>query len=171
MLPTTREIALQIAIMHELHPKETISELAARLMYSPIFVINALDEGEKMELFGRVKGKDTLVSTCPVDYTTTLGTEFGTEQTRVQNEILRTIASANKDHDDVEDGTLNLWLRGVAPSQVEMAIHILKQLGFISSYELVDPKDVKSKYTFYTLRINEGKDWGKKQFKTGKKEK
>lgn len=165
MIPTLREIAMQIAVMHELHPKETISELADRLMYSPIFIINALDEGDKMELFTRVKNTDTLVATSPIDYSTVMGMEFGTENVRIQNEILRVIGSANNDKMDVEDGTLHLWLRGIRPSEVEIALHILQKMDFVTKYELSNPADKKTKYSFYTLRINEGKKWGAKQFK------
>jgi hypothetical protein len=171
MLPTLREIAYQVAIMHELHPKETISEIATRLMYSPLFIINALDEGEKMELFSRVKGEDTLIANAPVDYQSMLGLDFGQENVRLQNEILRVIASANADKNDVEEGTLMNWCRGIKPADIEIALHVLKQVEFIVSYELTDPKDKKSKYTFYSLRINEGNMWGTKQFKTAKKEK
>ena len=165
MLPTSREIAMQIAVFHELYPKETISELAARMMYSPVFIINALDEGEKMELFSRVKDKDKLIATTPVDYATMMGLEFGQEQTRIQNEILRAVASANADQNDVEEGTLQLWLRGIRPGDVELALHVLQKIDFIAKYEIANPKELKSKYTFYTLRINEGKNWGLKQFK------
>jgi DNA-binding MarR family transcriptional regulator len=156
---------MQIAVFHELYPKETISDLAHRLMYSPVFVINALDEGEKMELFSRIKGEDKLIATTPVDYQTMMGLEFGTEQTRIQNELLRAIASANKDEDDVEEGTLQAWCRGIRPSDIELALHTLQKIDFVSKYELANPKDKESKYTFYTLRINEGKEWGLKQFK------
>lgn len=165
MIPTLREIAIQIAIMHELHPEDTISELAARLMYSPIFVINALDEGERMELFSRVKDEDKIISSSPVDYSTMMGMELGTENTRIQNEIIRVIGAANSDKMDVEEGTLQLWLRGIRPSEVEIALHVLQQIGFISKYELKNPKDEETKYNFYTLRVNDGQKWGLKQFK------
>lgn len=164
MLPTLREIAMQIAIMHELHPKDTISELAAKLMYSPIFIINALDEGEKMELFSRQKDKDMLVASSGVDYSSFVGTELGQENARVQEEIVRVIASANQDEQDVEDKTLELWLRGIRPSDTEIALHVLRQTGFIATYDLKNPKDKKSHYTFHTLQPNVGKEWGAKQF-------
>ena len=163
MLPNTQEIAMQIAVMHELYPKDTVSQLARRLMLSPIFIINALDEGEKMELFTRGE-KDSLKATSPVQYDTLMGHEFGQENVRIQNEILRVITSANDDQEDIEEGTLNLWLVGIKPSETEIAIHALHKAGYITNYELVNPKDVKTKYKFFTLKINEGKDWGRKQF-------
>lgn len=172
MIPTSKEIALQIAVTHEMYPKETISQLANRLMYSPIFVINALEEGEKMELFAR-GGKDNeeLKTVNGLNYEMIAGNEFGQENLRIQDEILRVITSANHDKMDVEDGTLMLWLRGIRPNDIEIALHVLKKLNYIVEYELTNPKDEDTKYKFYTLRINEGKEWGAKQFKETKKDK
>lgn len=168
MIPTTREIAMQIALMHERYPKDSISKLAERLMYSPVFVINALDEGERIGLFVRRRKADKLTGK-DLDYSTMTGSEFGEENKRIQNEIRRTIASANADEMDVESGTLDLWTRGIRPSEVEIALHLLEKTGEISTYTLTDPKDKKSKYTFYTLSINAGKEWGLKQFKKSTK--
>lgn len=165
MLPTTKEIAWQIRIVHELYPKETISQLAARLMYSPVFVINALEEGEQRGWFTRDKGKDKLKNALKINYSDLDGDEVGQENKRLQNEILRVIVLANNDKDDVEDGTLHVWLRGIRPSDIEIALHILEQSEFIHKYEYVDPTDKKSKYHFYTLFIHKGKKWGSKQFK------
>ena len=164
MLPTTKEMAMQLAVMHDMYPDETISELARRLMFSPVFVINALDEGEKMGLFDRLKDEDKLVTALPINYHTLMGVEFGPENTRIQNEILRVIVAANEDQDDVEAGTLDVWLRGIRPADIEIALYTLEKMNFIHKYELANPKDKDTKYEFYTLAVNEGKKWGRFQF-------
>lgn len=168
MLPTSKEIAMQIALMHEKYPKDTVNQLAERLMYSPLFVINALEEGERLGLFTRTKKNDKIKAEQPLNYSMLVGSEFGSENARIQDEILSVISSANLDQMDVESGTLDLWTRGIRPSEVEIAIHLLEKGGSISSYTMEDPKDKKSEYTFYTLRVNEGKEWGLKQFKSTK---
>lgn len=174
MMPKTEEIAIQIAIMHEKYPKDTVSQLATKLMLSPLFIINALDEGERRKLFKRGKDKkgeltDKLVDLSPIPYGDFMGSEIGQENMRLQNEILRVITSANEDENDVEAGTLNVWCRGVKPTEVELALHMLEKMGLMASYELADPKDKKSKYTFYTLWLNDGCKWGTKQFKKAPK--
>jgi len=171
MLPTTKEMAMQIVVMKEMHPKDTISKLAERLMFSPIFMINALDEGEKLGLFSRIKDEDQLTTVVPIKYSILMGLEFGKENFRIQNELVRVIASANKDKSDVESGTLDFWTRGIRPADLEIALHVLRKVGFIAKYDLVNPKDKDSTYTFYTMRVNEGKEWGKKQFTADKKKK
>lgn len=171
MVPSLKEIAFQIAVMHELYPKEDINELANRLMYSPIFIINALDEGERLEMFTREKGTDKIAYATPLDYSSMLGMEFGHENVRIQNEILRAVATANKDEMDVELGTLLSWLRGIRMSDVEIAIHILKKVGFIHQYELKNQYADDEEYSFLTLKVNEDNYWGNKQFIKPKKKK
>jgi hypothetical protein len=170
MMPHTDEIARQVAVMHDKYPKETTSQIAARLMLSPLFIINALDEGERLGLFKRGKDKkgaltDKLVEAAPIDYKNLTGGELGLENARLQQEILRVITSANADEMDIEAGTLDVWCRGIKPTEVELALYMLEKVEIITSYEIADPKDKKSKYKFYTLWINAKHQWGIKQFK------
>lgn len=176
MMPTMQEIVWQIAAMHELHPKETVSEIAGRLLLSPLYIINALDEGEKMELFQRQRDKKGIVTEvldtiAPINWETLSGDAFGTDIMRLQGEILRTINIANADANDVEDGMLQSWCRGIKPSAVEIALQLLYKQGIIAHYDLADPGDKKSVYTFHTLRPNAENQWGSKQFKKPKKAK
>lgn len=174
MIPTTKEIVWHIAALHEMYPKETISELANRLMMSPILIINALEEGESMEFFVRKRDKkgnltEELETVSPIDWGNMAGNEFGSEIVRFQNEILRAIASANSEKNDIEDGTLQAWCRGVKPCAIELALRYLQEQNIISNYQMADPSDKKSVYTFHTLKVNESEKWGSKQFKKGKK--
>lgn len=173
MIPNRKEIVWQIAIMHELYPKAKISELAAKLMLSPIFIINALDLGEQMEMFQRKRDKkgkvtEVLEMLLVIDWDAVNGEEFGKDNVRIQNEILRAIGSVNATENDIEDGMLQSWCRGLKPCEIEMALTLLEKQNIITSYELADPKDKKSVYKFYTLAVNIGKVWGTKQFKAKK---
>ena len=169
MLPTTRELAMQMAVWHELHPDHTVSEMASHLGYSPIFIINAMHEGEGMELFTNDKENDALVAVIPVNYESSMGLDFGADITRIQNEILRAVAYENARENDIEIGRLIAWHIGVKPSAFEIAVHILKRIGFIVQYQLTDNTDEESTYEFLTLALNSGKDWGAKQFKNNLK--
>jgi hypothetical protein len=176
MMPTLKEIVWQIAILHEMHPKDTVSEIAGRLMLSPLYIINALDEGEKMELFQRQRDKkgevtEVLDTVAPIDWKNLGSDVAGADIQRLQGEILRAISTANANENDIEDGMLQAWCRGIKPSAVEMALRFLFQGGIIDNYELADPADKKSVYTFHTLRPNNENQWGKKQFKAKKEKK
>lgn len=176
MLPTTKNIVWQLAAMHDLYPKETISELARKLMFSPIFIINALDMAEQMELLQRKKDKkggltEILETVIPFKWENLEGNEFGTDNKRVQDEVLRAIISANADENDVEDGTLQAWCRGLKPCEIELAITFLTRQNIIADYNMAEPSDPKSVYKFYTLTANFDNKWGSKQFKAKKAKK
>lgn len=164
MIPSTEEIARQIAVMLELYPDKTTSEIAHELAYSPLFIINAISRGVEMKLFYEIKEDDKLIAEERVDY----DEGFGAEIERVYDEILRAITNANKRENDIEIFQMKHWLMGVRPSATEIAIHVLKQSGIIASYKMSDPGDKKSEYEFLTLRINAEHKWGGKQFDTPK---
>lgn len=171
MLPTTQEIARQLAVMVELFPDMTISEIASELGFSPIFIINAIAEGERMELIKRTANynDDKLELITALDLENNGGFLFGEENSRLQREITQLLNDLAEKEEDIEHNQLAAWLRGVRPSGIEISLHVLKQLDIIDSYQLADPKDPKSKYTFYTLMRNSKFRWGKKQFSAGKK--
>jgi hypothetical protein len=99
------------------------------------------------------------------------GSEFGSDNKRVQDEILRAIVSANADENDVEDGTLQAWCRGLKPCEIELAVEFLTRQNILANYELADPGDKKSVYKFHSLAANAGNQWGSKQFKPKKAKK
>lgn len=167
MLPSSQEIARQLAVMVELHPEMTISEMAAELAFSPIFIINAIAEGKRMELIQRTDKfeDDKLELISPLDLEQQGGFLFGEENSRLQREITQLLNDLAEEEKDIEHNQLEFWVRGVRPSALEISLHVLKQLDIIDSYELADPSDKKSKYTFYTLMRNSSHRWGRKQFR------
>ena len=56
---------------------------------------------------------------------------------------------------------LSTWLPGASATRLKMFAYTENELA---TYELSDPKDKESTYTFITLKGNEDKLWGKKQF-------
>lgn len=174
MIPTTREIVWHLRAMSELYPKDTVSELASKLALSPIFIINALQEGEELEWIQRKRDKKGAVTEVlevlhPTDWEMAYrDNAFGLDHVRVRDEITRAITNANKDEQDLELGTILAWCRGINPSAVEIVLTVLTKLGVLSTYELADPADKKSVYKFYTGSANLDKKWGSKQFKPKK---
>lgn len=170
MIPSAKQLAAQLVALVEKHPDKSTSEIAAMVGYSPLFIINAISEGEKRKWLVNDMENDKL----------SLGEEsidwgeadlFGTENTRIQDEILRLIADKNSKEDDVEVGQLQFWGRGILPAALEIAIESVKKTDLVSSYEVVDPYDDKSTYEFLTLKNHMGEMWGLKQFKKPPKKK
>jgi len=79
-------------------------------------------------------------------------------------ELIRNLNSDEKDM-SFEELFIN-WLPGVAEMHVRMAVRVSQLL---TTYELTDPKDKESTYTFITLAENLSKEWGRKQFNVSKK--
>jgi hypothetical protein len=174
MIPTTREIVWRIRAISELYPKDTVSEIAAKLGLSPIFIINALDEGEQLEWFQRKRDKkgavtEVLEILLPINWgIADHDNTFGPDHRRIRDEIVCAITNANKEEQDIDLGTLMAWCRGINPSAVEIVLESLTKLNVLGAYDLADPKDVKSIYTFYSLKGNATNQWGTKQFKAKK---
>ena len=101
--------------------------------------------------------EDMDISTVLVKLPTGQTVRYGSAMTQQAKKIM-----------DIVSGTLQAWCRGLKSSEIEMAINFLVKQNIIASYDLPDPKDKKSKYTFYTLAINKDSLWGTKQFKTKK---
>lgn len=176
MAPTMREIVWQIAALHELYPKDTVSDIAGKLMLSPLYIINALEEGERMEMFQRQRDKkgtitEVIDTIAPIDWKNMANDAFGLDIQRLQGELFRAIDSANSIQQDLEDGRLQAWCRGIKPAAVEIALYFLRKQELITNYELADPGDKKSVYTFHTLKPNAINQWGTKQFKPKKAKK
>lgn len=168
MLAERNELALQIAVLAKIHPKFTVSELAAALGWAPLFIVNALEEGRAMELFEVNREKDTLtvIPSHPLNGEQTLS-PMGVELARLTDEILYKVASANKEEQDVSLEQLQWsWLKGLPLAHVELAIEVLVHNKLVEGYQLSDPYDKESVYTFYTLAGgNKDNQWGSKQFK------
>lgn len=164
MLPNTQELANQLSVLAELHPEMTVSELAAALAISPIFVVNALAVGVREKMFEHDQPEDMIKITSPMEFGKSIDI-FGPEIDRIAEEILVTIENLNVKEEDIEEGKLISWCRGIRPSAVEIALFALERTGYIAKYDLKDPKDEKSVYTFYTLPDNADNFWGLKQFK------
>lgn len=66
---------------------------------------------------------------------------------------------------DLEEHMVQDWLTGYAVHDSFIALNLLLSKRILATYELTDPEDLKSTYTFYTLAENSEQMWGRKSFK------
>lgn len=66
---------------------------------------------------------------------------------------------------DLEEQMVNDWLMGYIGHDAFIALNLLLDNHVLATYELTDPKDLKSTYTFYTSYENSEQMWGRKMFK------
>jgi hypothetical protein len=172
MIPKTEEILAQLVelcrVRSEVEPVEpvTMGGLAGELMYPPIFLINALELG---------KASGVLEHDYKTDKLRVVGelatTHMGEEVERLKSAIVDAVSRENAREQDLSLGLIQQWCSGVRPSAAELALRQLTDSGTLVTYQFADPKDEASVYDFYTGKENEGKQWGKKQFKEVSSEK
>lgn len=159
MMPTTDQILKQLMRASQLHPDFTVSEIAEHLGFPPLFIINALALGEESDALQRILEDDKIIVAEHA------GFDYGDDITRLREEIMQLIQAQNAKETDVETGLVARWLTGVRPLSVELALDAIVKDGQLASYDLADPKDKKSVYTFLTMPENLEHKWGVKQFK------
>jgi hypothetical protein len=149
------------------HPKETVSQIALDFKVPAAIIINGLYYGERVGLFtAKKKGpqyQEIIVKAVPDD-----NADFGKDLERVKNNIYEVITNLNSDEEDITDDNLFIWL-GVPFVAAKTALQLLVNEGKLVKYRIIDPKDKKSIYHFYTLTENKDKFYGNKQFKKARR--
>lgn len=149
------------------HPKESVDAIALDFKIPAAIIVNALYYGERAGIFKAKKEgpqyKEIVVPVVPDN-----NSDFGADFERVKSNILETITNLNSDEEDITDDNLFIWL-GVPLVVSRSALQLLINEGKLAKYWIIDPKDPKSKYHFYTLTENKDKMFGKKQFKRNTK--
>lgn len=161
-------IANEMLLAKEVMKTNSIDNIAAQLGYSPVLIINALYQGERDGKLVYNRKQQTLQASEGVDVEKlALGEGFTTiGDFDVSIELENLIRNLNGEGNDMSAEELMGWL-GISDVRIKMIALVNPNLAM---YELTDLKDRKSTYTFITLKENEGKRWGDKQFKTDVKE-
>lgn len=159
------EILIAGHVMHT----NNVEAIAAELNYSPLLIINALYSAERAGkiAFDR-KHKTFTVSEgvevellAPTDEFLNVGGGIN-----LSDEVEALISNLNGDGKDMSAQELSLWIPGSSVVRVKMLALLNRNL---TTYDMTDPKDRKSVYTFLTLKDNAAKQFGAKQFKKSKK--
>lgn len=152
-----------LALYSYYHPKEDIDKIALDLKVPVAIIVNGLYYGDRNRFFKVTKEgaqyKDIVVNAVP-----DANADYGKDLERVKGIIHEVITNLNSDEEDITDDNLFIWL-GVPFVIAKVALQLLINEGKLVKYRIVDPKDPKSVYHFYTLFENKGKYYGKKQFK------
>lgn len=89
--------------------------------------------------------------------------EFGKDQDELQYSIEYMFEQVNATEGDLEEHYLNNYLNGYPPREHLIAVQYMLETEVLAEYQI---EDGENNYLFYTLKKNEGKNWGQKQFKT-----
>lgn len=151
-------IANEIIIASQIKHTNNLSVIASELGYQPMLILNALFQAERDGKLQYIKKKDTIKIHEDVEVDALAVTD-GLAESREQIEMF--VANENGIETDMSFEELRQFLPMLPELHMQIALRTSKKLA---SYQITDPKDKDSVYTFYTLKENEGKRWGEKQF-------
>lgn len=157
------EIANEILIASRIMHTNVVSTIAQEIGYRPMLIITALYKGTEDGKFTYNKKRDTITQGEGVDVDNLLVTEAMRELIDMINQFMH--YQNTKEETDMTIDELAMLIGGIPDLHLKMAVRLSKKL---STYEIADPKDKKSVYTFITLTENLDKKWGKKQFNAKK---
>lgn len=92
--------------------------------------------------------------------------DFGQEVEDLKEALVYSFTELAKKETDLEETYLGNWTNGYPAHDVLIAMKQLLGDKVLAEYDLTDPMDLKSTYTFYTLYENGEQMWGRKQFET-----
>ncbi len=152
------QIANEVMIASMLMHTNNVSRIAEQIGYRPMLIITALYRAGELGKFTYNKKQDTIQISEDVDLDNLAVTEAMTELVDLMEQFMTYLNAEEKDM-SIEE--LVMLLGGVPDLHIKIAAHVSKRL---TTYELAQPKDKKSVYTFITLKENVEKQFGKKQF-------
>lgn len=159
----TDNITNEIIIMSTILKTNNVSRVAESVGYKPLLIMNALYKGNADGKISYNSKRDTFSISEDVVPEKLAITETMVELTE---QVEMFIGYMNVEKKDITIDELQLFLAGTPEQYIKLAVFSSDKLA---SYELAQPGDKKSVYTFVTLKDNLAHQWGKKQFnnKTG----
>lgn len=151
-------VANEIIIASQILHTNNINTIASELGYQPLVILNALYVADRDGKITWIKKKDIFKIHETVEIEALAVSEYMNE-TREQLELF--LEAQNSIEKDITLEDVHAFLPQVPELHLKIAISRSTKLA---TYELSDPKDKESVYTFLTLAENLDKKWGTKQF-------
>lgn len=155
------ENAHKLVFLVEQYPEHTITQLMAMLQMPAVDINCAFWAAEELGFISepvKETGEVKLLET-PKEW------KFGDVQEELQAMIIYSFNKLAHKEEDLEETYLQNWLNGYSTHDVFVALKTLLNKRILGEYQLTDPNDLESTYTFYSLFPNTEQLWGRKQFK------
>lgn len=153
------QVANEVIIAAHLLHTNDVNRIAQELGHRPLLIITGLYKAQELGKIEWDEKKDLIKVSPEVTEKLLFTTEATQELTELLDQFIYHM-NTNKER-DVSVEELTMLLGGVPELHIKMAAFKSDRL---STYELADPADKKSVYTFLTLNKNLEKQWGKNQF-------
>ncbi len=155
-----QRILNEMAILSEVKQTNSVPYLQELLGYQPLMIHNAITQGLEDGTVASFKRKNGAI-----EFTDKTRQPVTKNNEMMGDEIEYFVREANAREWDITIDELQLQLLTPVDTHIRIAIYANPKL---TTYELADPKQKKSVYTFVTLTDNKDKQFGKKQFKGSK---
>lgn len=152
----TNELIIASRLLHT----NNVNAIAGEIGYKPMLIINALSHGVEVGKLTYNKKKGIIKISEGVESEHLSVTESMNELIE-QLELFARYRNAEGKDDAIND--IMAFLPGTPELHIKIAVFVSKKLD---NYDLADPKDKQSVYTFVTLKENVKKQFGLKQFDT-----
>lgn len=151
--------AQKFAYLVKVYPEKTIPEIIGLFQMGPIDINTAIWAAVDLNYMTEMDKDDqhAYIVTEPKKW------DFGTDEADLEAALEYAFEKLNAQEKDIEENYLANWVGGYAAQDSLIAVKRLIEKGILHEYEI---EDGENKYIFYTLKKNEGQNWGQKQFKT-----
>lgn len=154
------ENANKVSFIIQQYPEKTLTEVIALLQMPAIDINSCIWAAQEL---GFISEAD--LETGRVELLTPPETwDFGNDVKELQDMLVYSLTQLAKKEQDLEEVYMSNWTGGYPSQDLLVAVRHLMQEQRVADYQLTDPKDLKSTYTFYTLFENREQLWGQKQF-------
>lgn len=160
--PTMVQNAHKVAFLVQQYPDNSLDKLISALQMPAIDINTAIWLATELGFIKNPEetdGKMVLLS-VPEAW------DFGQAVTDIKAMLKFSFVELAKREKDLEENYLSNWTLGHQGHDVLIALKQMLNEKVLATYELTDPEDTKSTYTFYSLYENSEQLWGRKNFKT-----
>jgi hypothetical protein len=141
------------------YPEKTVPKLISLLQMGPIDINTAIWAAVELGYITEMDQEDQHTHPAFKE----IKWELGPQIEYLQDALIYAFEKLNAQEKDMEENYLSNWLGGHASHDALIAVKLLLEDGILHEYQI---EDGENSYIFYTLKENEGKNWGQKQFKT-----
>lgn len=156
------ENANKVAFLVKQYPDHTLTQIIGLLGMPSIEINTAIWKATEL---GYITELDTETQKVALGPNAPEVFEFGDTVNELMEMITFSFGELAKKEQDLEENYVSNWTMGYASHDVLIALAHLVNTRVLATYDLTDPKDTESTYTFFSLYENGEQMWGKKQFK------
>jgi hypothetical protein len=153
-----KQNAQKFAYLVEVYSEKTLPEIISLFQMGPIDINTAIWAAVDLGYISDMDQEDQHAHFIADGLTWS----FGPEIEYLKEALTYAFEKLNEQEKDMEENYLSNWLGGHSAHDTLIAVKLLLEDGTLHEYEI---EDGENSYIFYTLKKNEGKNWGQKQFK------